>query len=116
MYFLLSDLAHIKDITDQRRQISHTVNGHRLVKIPQRPQTVFIKAESWLKLVMHNNMFSPEQLLYLFITFVLEFLFGEDAEGGLLDTCHPRWSVVLIACYDSLMNLFKHCKLLLELW
>jgi hypothetical protein len=55
-------------------------------------------------------------LLYLFITFVLEFLFGEDAEGGLLDTCHPRWSVVLIACYDSLMNLFKHCKLLLELW
>jgi len=72
--FELSNLVHNQDVRTQQEHASHTMNRHRLVQVPQHFQTLFVKSECRLKLVMNHNMFLAEYCLYLLVILVLEFL------------------------------------------
>jgi hypothetical protein len=72
--FQLSNLAHNQDVRTQQERASHTMNCHIFVQVPQCFQTLFVKSECRLKLVMYHNMFLAEYCLYLLVTLFLEFL------------------------------------------
>ena len=59
----------------QKDTVPHTLDRHRLMKAPQRAQTLFIKAKCWFELIVHDDVFFLEYILYLPGTFALEILF-----------------------------------------